>query len=160
VTEPLTQVSLVFIPGQMNVYLGFGQPLGQRYLNGRCRSVFFRPDQTFCRVWREGNEYGLTRCELAILQARAPRQFVQKVTGITPGASILLRVEGEPTVQLVQRLISTIRARGIEPDRVSTRFWRVVQNRLAARLECPTYTPFRHRAQLTRETALCAEETS
>jgi hypothetical protein len=160
VKELLTRVSLVFIPRQMNVYLVFGQPFGQRYLNGRCRSVFFRPGQVFCRVWREGNEYGPTRCELAVLQARAPRQFVQKVAGITPGASILLRVEGEETVQLAQRLISAIRARGIDPARVPTRFWRVVQNRLVACLECPAYTPFRHQAQVTREAVLCADETS
>lgn len=139
------------MPHVMNVYLRFGHPVQQRYLNGRCRSVFFRPGQVFCRIWWEGNEYGTTRSEVAILQARRPRQLIQTVVGVSPGAVVLLRVEGERTVQLVQRIISGIRAQGIDPERVSPVFWRVVQNRLSSRFESPVYTPARHAARLLRE---------
>lgn len=151
-TASLTRVSLVFIPQRMNVYLRFGHPIQQRQLNRAYRSVYFSPGQVFCRIWWEGNAYGTTRFELAILRANGPHQIVQKVYGIAPGASILLRVVGDGPVRRILRLIDTVRAQQIDPTSVSPRFWRVVQNRLATRGETPVYTPARHVAKVWRET--------
>jgi hypothetical protein len=145
-------VSLVFIPQRKNVYLRFGHPIQQRHLNRPYRSVYFGPGQVFCRIWWEGNAYGTTRFELAILQAQGPLQIVQKVYGIAPGASILLRVAGDGQVRRVLRLIDVVRAQQIDPASVSPRFWRVVQNRLATRGEPPVYTPARHVAKVWRDT--------
>lgn len=150
-TACLTRVRLVFIPQSMNVYLRFGRPVLQRLLNRRCRSAYFGPGQVFCRIWWEGNAYGTTRLELAILQAKGPRQFVQEVAGIAPGASILLRVAGDQAVRQVSRLIGAIQAQQIDPATVPPGFWRVVHNRLATRGEPPVYTAARHAAKVWRE---------
>jgi hypothetical protein len=151
VTALLTEVRLVFIPRRMNVYLRFGHPVQQRYLNRRCRAVYFAPGQVFCRIGWEGNEYGTTRLELAILQAKGPHQLVQRVAGIAPGAALLLRVEENHRVQRVLRLIDAIQAQKMDPATVSPCFWRVLQNRLATSDETPVYTPARHAAKLWRE---------
>ena len=150
-TASLTRVGLVFIPQRMNVYLRFGRPVIQRFLNRRHRSVYFGPGQVFCRIWWEGNAYGTTRLELAILQAKGPQQFMQKVPGIAPGASILLRVGGDQAVRQVSRLIGAMQAQQIDPATVPPGFWRVVHNRLATRSEAPHYTPGRHAAKVLRE---------
>jgi hypothetical protein len=147
----LTRVNLVFVPLRMNVYLRFAQPVQQRYFNWRCHSAYFAPGQVLCRIWWEGNEYGTTRLELAILQAKGPRQCLQKLVGITPGAAVLLRVQGGHQVQQVLRLISAIQAQQIDPASVSPCFWRVLQNRLATHGETPVYTPARHAAKVWRE---------
>ena len=150
-TASLTRVGLIFIPQRMNVYLRFGRPILQRLLNRRCRSAYFGPGQVFCRIWWEGNAYGTTRLELAILQATGPRQSVQKVWGIAPGASILLLVAGDTAVRQVSRLIGAIQVQQIDPAIVPPGFWRVVHNRLATRSEAPHYTPGRHAAKVLRE---------
>ena len=147
----LTRVTLAFVPQRLNVYLRFGHPHQRQLINGRCRSAFFEPKRVFCRIWWEANAYGTVRWQLAVLQAMEPGQFVQRVAGVRSGASMLLQVEGERTVRAVLRLISTIESVRVDPVDVAPSYWRMVQNRLAARVEFGTYTPLRHAAHQLQE---------
>lgn len=145
-SDTFTRVTLGSIPQRINVYLRFGNPRRKLPINARCRCALFAPEQVFCRIWWEGNAYGTTRWELAILQARAPGRFVQRMTGVAPGASILLNVEGERSVRPLLRLISTIESLGVDPPDVSAAYWRVLQNRLAGRAELSPYRLDRYAA--------------
>ncbi len=68
---------------------------------------------------------GSTSC--ARLNAAQPCQTVPTVT---PGAEVLLHVDGWPKVERMLQLIDAIEARGIDPIDVSLDHWRHVHNRL------------------------------
>ncbi len=145
---PLTRVSLAFVEYRINLYLRFGHPVRELRLDRWRRSAIFTPAAVFCRVRWESNDYGTTRWQLMVLQACAPFDAVQRITGIQPGARLLLRAEGEQQVQSVLPHIDAIETLGIDPVAVSPAYWRTLGNRLSARLPLPAYTPERHAAYL------------
>ena len=65
-------------------------------------------------------------------------------------ATLLLRVGTAGKVQAALRLIDAIEATRIDPADVVPTYWRMVHNRLAARVEMSPYTPDRHSAYLLR----------
>jgi hypothetical protein len=142
--DRLTRVTFGALPDRLNVYLRFGAPRKMIRINVRCRVAYFTPGQTFCRIWWAANEYGTTRWELVVLRTESPGTWVHRLCGISPGATILLRVEGETSVKPVLRLISVIEARDLDPTRVPAAYWRMVHNRLAARVAFAPHGPGRH----------------
>jgi hypothetical protein len=147
---PLTRLDLVSIPRVINVYLRFGSPTRTLQTGAQRRCVYIAPEDIFCRMWWERNYYGTTRWELVILQAKAPHSPVQKIAGITPGAAILLSVEGKRQVKTILQLISTLERQGIAPVMVAPTYWRVAHNRLAGRGEVGPYGADRHAAETSR----------
>jgi len=150
VTELLTRVALVSIPGQVNVYLRFGSPARTLQKGRHQRYAYFAPGNVFCRVWWQGNRYGTTRWQVVVLQAKAPGELMQTVPGIAPGATLSLSVDGEPRVRSVLRLISAIEARGVALTDVASSYWQVTHNRLASRADPAFYGSDRHAAELMR----------
>jgi hypothetical protein len=147
----LTRVSLVFIAQRMNVYLHFGRPAHERIIDDRRRVAEFVPEAVFCRIRWQGNGYGTTLWQLSILQAVARGERFQRVAGVVPGATLLLHVRGARKVSPVLRLIDAIEAQQIDPADVAPTYWRVVHNRLAARMEVSPYTLDRHTARLLQQ---------
>ena len=148
---PLTRVSLAFVAQRVNLYLRFGHPVRELRLDRWRRCAVFLPAAMFCRVRWESNDYGTTRWQLMVLQACTPLDAVQRITGIQPGARLLLCAEGERQVQSVLPQIDAIEALGIDPVSVSPAYWRMLGNRLSARLPLPAYTAERHAAYLAGE---------
>jgi hypothetical protein len=138
------------IPRQINVYLRFGAPARMLCIDGQRRRALFAPGATFCRIWWERNTYGTIWWRLIIVQAKAPRDLVQTVTGVAPGASILLSVHGKPRVKSVLRLLSRIERQGLVLTEVAPTYWQVVHNRLAGRGQVGYYGPERHAAETAR----------
>jgi len=147
----LTRVSLAFVERRINLYLRFGHPVRELRLDRWRRSVIFTPAAVFCRVRWESNDYGTTSWQLMVLQACSPPDDIQRITGIQPGARLLLRAEGEQQVQSVLPQIDAIEVLGIDPVAVSPAYWRTLGNRLSARLPLPAYTVERHAAYLAGE---------
>ena len=148
----LTRVSLIFIEQRMNVYLRFGRPQFVQRIDRLRSRVYFRPGAVFGRVWWESNEYGTTRWELMVLQAGMPRQTLQRVVGIAPGATVLLYVRGPKKVPIAVQLIDAIEAQQIDCADVASTYWRTVHNRLGGRTQAAVYTPEQHAAHLLAET--------
>jgi hypothetical protein len=148
---PMTRVSLAFVEHRINVYLRFGHPLRELRLDRWRRCALFTPATVFCRVRWESNDYGTTRWQLLVLQACAPREIIQRIVGIEPGARLLLCAGGEHQVKAVLQQIDAIEALGIDPAAVSPAYWRTLGNRLSARLPLPAYTVERHAAYLAGE---------
>lgn len=146
----LTRLDLLSIPRVVNVYLRFGSPTRTEQTGAQRRCVYIAPEDTVCRIWWERNCYGTTRWQLVILQAKAPHSPVQKIAGITPGAAILLGVEGKRLVKTVLQLISTLERQRIAPETVAPSYWRVVHNRLGGRAEVGPYSSDRHAAETSR----------
>lgn len=149
---PLTRVSLVFVEERINIYLRFGRPVREQQLDRWWRCANFLPGARFARIRWEGNNYGTTRWQLMVLQACTPRDAMQRIDGIRPGAHILLHAEGERGVQAVLAQMDAIEALGMDPADVSPAYWRALGNRLAARMSLPVYTDARHAAWLAGRT--------
>lgn len=145
---PLTRVALAYVDKRINLYLRFGNPARTIQLDRWRRSAVFLPASIICRIRWESNDYGTTRWQLMVVQACTPLDAVQRISGIQPGARILLHAEGERQVQAVLTLIDAIEALGIASIDVSPAYWRTLGNRLAARLPLPAYTAERHAACL------------
>tara|TARA_B100000378_G_scaffold276786_1_gene275499 strand:+ start:1350 stop:1865 length:516 start_codon:yes stop_codon:yes gene_type:complete len=144
----LTRVSLLYIERRINLYLRFGCPLRTYQIDRWRRCAVFPPTQLFCRIRWESNDYGTTRWQLMVLQTGRPGEGMQRVRGISPGARILLNVEGERQVRAILEQIDAIEAKGIAPTDVPPMYWRLLNNRLAAHLPLPDYDADRHAAWL------------
>jgi hypothetical protein len=108
----------------------------------------FAPGSVFCRIRWQANDYGTTVWQLAILQAVAHGECMQRIAGIAPGAALLLHVAGGRDVRTAPHLIDRIKEQGMHPADVNASCWRVTHNRLAARVPITPYAPDRHAALL------------
>jgi hypothetical protein len=145
------RVSLAYVEGRVNVWLRFGSPVQEAVLDRWRRVATFDPDAVCCRVKWLGNDYGTALWQLAVLQAPATFDDVQRVAGVVPGARILLRASGESQVKAVLAVIDAVEAHTIDPATAAPTYWRTVGNRLSARLPLPDYTRERHSAYLARK---------
>ena len=144
------RVSLVFVAQRVNVWLRFGKPARETVLDRSRRLATFEPGAVCCRVRWIGNGYGTALWELIVLQAPHPYDGIQRITGVVPGACLLLRADGERQVKAVLEVIDAIEASGIDPCAVAVAYWRTVGNRLAGRQPLPEYAIERHAAHLAR----------
>ena len=145
---PLTRVSLAYIEPQFKLYLRFGEPARMLRLDRWRRCAVFLPGAMFCRIRWQANDYGTIRWQLMVMQACMPMDGAQRISGVQPGARLLLHAEGEQSVRAVLARIDAIEALGITPVGVSPAYWRTLANRLAAHLPLPEYTAERHAAWL------------
>ncbi|MGJ7546259.1 DUF2840 domain-containing protein [Variovorax sp. LT1R16] len=148
---PLTRVSLAYVEHRINLYLRFGQPLRELRLDRWRRCASFAPGAVFCRVRWESNDYGTTRWQVIVLQARTPGERMQRIAGVRPGAQLLLCAEGEASVQAVLQQIDAIEALAIDPTQAAPAYWLTLGNRLAAHKPLPAYGAERHAAWLRGE---------
>ena len=147
-TAPLTRVSLAYIEQRIDIYLRFGEPTRTIRLDRWRRVAVFLPGAMFCRIRWHANDYGTVRWQLMVMQACTPRDAAQRISGVLPGAHLLLHVEGELAVRAVLAQLDAIKAQGIAPADVSPAYWHTLGNRLASRLSLPAYTTERHAAWL------------
>ena len=145
-----TRVALVFMAQRINAYLRFGDPVHLRIIDERRRVAEFAPGAIFCRILWQANDFGTTRWELAVMQAMHRGEPMQHVTGVVPGARLLLQAEGGRNVQAVLRLIDAIEAQRIDPADVAPRYWQAMNNRLWANIEMAVYGSDRHAAHVAR----------
>lgn len=144
------KVSLAFVEQRVNVWLRFGRPAREIVLDRWRRVAVFLPGAVCCRVKWFGNDFGTALWQLMVLQAPTPLDGMQRISGVSPGARILLRADSEHRVKAVLAAVDAIEAAGIDPCAVAPVYWCMAGNRLAARLPLPTYTPERHAAHLAR----------
>jgi hypothetical protein len=144
------RVSLAFVEHRVNLWLRFGRPVRETVVDRWRRVATFEPNAVCCRVKWIGNDYGTALWQLMVLEAPMPFDGAQRIAGVTPGACILLRADGEQQVKAVLDVIDAIEALGIDPAVVAVTYWRTVGNRLAARQPPPDYTTERHAAHLAR----------
>ena len=145
---PLTRVALAYIDQRFDLYLRFGDPARIIRFDRWRRCAVFTPNAVLCRIRWQANDYGTIRWQLMVMQACMPMDGAQRISGVQPGARLLLHAEGEQSVRAVLARIDAIEALGITPVGVSPAYWRTLGNRLAARLPLPEYSVERHAAWL------------
>jgi hypothetical protein len=149
-SSALTRVTLALISGRANIWLRFGHPLYERYIDAVRRQVDFPSGVLLGRVHWEGNDYGTTHWSLQVLRTVGAGECACRIPGIEPGAEVLLRVSGADKVRQVLALIDAIEAQRLDAADVSPAYWRTVHNRLAAHQEPPFYDGRTHAAFWTR----------
>ncbi len=144
----LTAVSLIHRPELADDWLRFGAPAATRDITPRRSLAFFAGGAVFALVRWRGGDYGTILWRLWVLRAGAPGEAVDTISGVSPGAAILLAVSGPPKVKQTFALIDAIEAAEIDPTEVATSWWRVAHNRLAANRAVRPYGRPEHAADL------------
>lgn len=146
-----TTVDLTWIEGRVERWIRFGRIAEKTTLTRAETRVAFDPGAVFALVRWASNGYGTVESRIDILQAVAPGARCSTSPFVAPGAEILVRLSGWPTVASVLEAIDRVESDGIAPEEVCPDHWRHVQNRLAAGLEPRSYRPARHGAWLKRQ---------
>ena len=149
---PLTRVALAYIDQRFDLYLRFGDPARIIRFDRWRRCAVFTPNAVLCRIRWQANDYGTIRWQLMVMQACMPMDGAQRISGVQPGARLLLHAEGEQSVRAVLDRIDGIEALGIASAATSPAYWRTLANRLAARSPLPEYSIERHAAWLAGRT--------
>ncbi|OSQ46466.1 DUF2840 domain-containing protein [Thalassospira sp. MCCC 1A01428] len=149
---PLTRVLLAYFESRFKLYLRFGEPVRVVRFDRWRRVAVFPLGAIVCRIRWQANDYGTVRWQLMVMQAGLPRDVMQRIPGVQPGARLLLHTEGDHAVRTVLACIDAIEALGIAPVTVSPAYWRTLANRLAAGFPLPEYTTERHAAWLAGRT--------
>ena len=153
-SAPLTRVALLFLPERANDWLRFGQPVGEHLIDRRRAVATFAPGQLFGYVRWRANGFGTELWRAYVLRAGAPGDTLQTVPGIAPGADILVSTATEARVKRLLALVDALADAGVAPEAAPESYWRVVQNRLAARLPLRVYgSDEQAAAQCARELA-------
>lgn len=147
-SELQTRVSLAYLESRFKLYLRFGEPVRIIRLDRWRRVAVFLPNAIFCRIRWQANDYGTVRWQLMVMQSGLPRDAMQRIPGVQPGARLLLHTQGDYTVRTMLKCIDAIEAQGIAPATVPPAYWGTLANRLAARFPLPEYTSERHAAWL------------
>ncbi|MDZ5450417.1 DUF2840 domain-containing protein [Sphingomonas sp. ID1715] len=148
--EAFTQVELVWVEKQTEHWIRFGREQREQILDRRRRILFFPPGNVLALVRWAANEHGTVVSRLDILRTVECDAPCQTVPTVTPGAEVLLHVDGWPKVERMLQLIDAIEARGIDPIEVSPDHWRHVHNRMTVGETPRAYGPRQHRAFLLR----------
>jgi len=146
----MTEVELIWVEGEIQHWIRFGDDRDLRILDRRCRVVGFLPGAVFGLVRWRANAFGTVASTLDILRAVEPGTALTTVPGVTPGGELLLHLSGWLRVERALQAIDAIEALGLDPEEVAPDHWRHVHNRLAAGHAPRPYTRERHRAWLLR----------
>lgn len=146
----MTEVELIWVEGEIQHWIRFGDDRDLRILDRRRRVVGFLPGAVFGFVRWRANTYGTVVSKFDILRAVEPGRTVSTVPGITPGGELLLHLSGWHRVEMALQAIDAVEALGIDPEEVAPDHWRHVHNRLSAGFAPRSYTRERHRAWLLR----------
>lgn len=150
VTAPITTVALTHIPGRVEHWLRFGDPLHDRIVDRRRRVLEFTPDQVFGFVRWAANDHGTVMSRIDIVRTVGANEPCTTVPDVQPGGKILLRQTGWPKVKAVLAAIDAAeriaRASAVCPDH-----WWHVQQRLTIGEPSRGYSASQHRAWLLRQ---------
>lgn len=146
----LTQVELTFIKDRVERWIRFGHAAHDQRIDRNRRIKGFAPGRVFAFVRWASNDYGTVESWVHILQAVPPGRPCSSVPFVTPGARILLRLQGWPKVEQVLHAIDVVEQAGIDSAEACPDHWRHVMNRISARERPRPYTALRHRAWLFR----------
>ncbi len=134
--QPMPDLTLIcqhFVPDICNHRLRFGVPQKVTKLDKYRSVAAFSPDSIFGYIRWQRNQYGTTFWQLIIAKT-AKEGRIQKLTGIYPGASVLVNVSGVNAVkQALTRLDYWEKQAGGDLSNIPETRWRHFQNGIIIR---------------------------
>ena len=113
-----TQVNELFMDGQRNYRLLFGQPAFSRLLPARegltARAHFFAAGSRFALDLWARNAYGTVRWRAFICEAVRPGERAERVPFVAPAASVLLSTKGAAQSRLALAWLASLETRGTD----------------------------------------------
>ncbi len=131
----LTLVQGKFVKAHCNHRIRFGIPTYQVRLD-RARTLYaFSPQQIFGYIRWQANSFGTTDWRLYVCKTCAAGK-ITRITGISPGADILLNVHGTEAMKYILRQLDSLEKQvGCALENVPESHWRQMQ--LAVRIARP-----------------------
>jgi hypothetical protein len=145
-----TYVELVLRRDRIERWVRFGMVAEEHVVGLGHRFVGFAPGAVFGFVRWAGDGRGAGVSRLDILQAVRRAAPCSTVSGVTPGAEILLRLSGWPRVKKALAAIDAVEALGVDPADAAPDYWRHLGHRLGVGEAARSYTLERHAAWLAR----------
>ncbi len=146
----LTEVELTHIPGRIERWLRFGEPVRERIVDRRRRVLEFLPGQVFAFVRWAANDHGTVVSRIDIMRTVEVGQPVTTIPCVRPGGDSLLRQSGWPKVEKVLAAIDAVE-RVAQAIAVCPDHWCHIHQRLTVGEPSRTYSAAQHRAWLLRQ---------
>ncbi len=129
----LTIVSIAWRKQRRNHRLLFGSPREIVRLDWRRRLAVFETDQIFgYERWR-ANQYGTIVWQIFVIKAGGPGDRLNEVSGIQPGAEILLSAHGKAAAKRALDMFGVV-SEFMPLDEVPEQLWRDISHRMQARM--------------------------
>ena len=113
-----TQVNELFMEGQRNYRLLFGQPTYSRASQGQegltARAHYFAPGERFALDLWSRNAYGTIRWRTFICETVRPGERAERVPFVAPAARILLSTKGAAQSRLALAWLANLEAQGTD----------------------------------------------
>ena len=114
-----TQVNELFMEGQRNYRLLFGQPTYSRASQGQegltARAHYFAPGERFALDLWSRNAYGTIRWRTFICETVRPGERAERVPFVAPAARILLSTKGAAQSRLFLAWLTGLTEQGVDP---------------------------------------------
>ena len=145
-TLPLTRVLTFERPHRSLAVLAFGVPFSEDCVAGESSTEtvrLFASGSLFCIVWWRRLAHRRQHRALAILEAAPGHTRAETVLNVQPDAIVHVFIDqygpagADGSVDQLLDLIRSFRQRGVEPERVSARYWRRAANRILRGADAP-----------------------
>lgn len=120
--EQLTQVEELYLEGEKNYRLLFGNPIRSETVELKFKKVtrkihYFRAGDIFAVDLWDRNSYGTTKWSVYVIQAAYPGEIAIPIPQVSPAARVLLVAEGQKYARVAVRLLKEIENR-TDPTRL------------------------------------------
>ena len=148
-----TRVHLYFDRKMLNYYIRFGECVFREEFTRREAYEYFPAGKIFCYIRWEKGQFGTKSWQVFVLRAGDESTLMHSITGIEPGAEVLLDISGRERVYRFFRAIDQIERFKIDCAEVAPWYWIQSNARLNAALDPLIYSPEKHQAWLLEQEA-------
>ena len=134
-TDYLTRVHLHYGRDNFNYYIRFGVPKYRDEYAGREAYEYYSCGSIFGYIRWETNAYGTKDWRVFILRGGDSSTAVCNITGITPGAEVLLEISGKDRVHRLFKVFDLTEKDEIDLSDVAPWYWIQTNARLKSSLE-------------------------
>lgn len=130
-----TTFDIVYLEGRANYRFLFGEPEFITRSSRQRATAFYPANKTVVYLRWRANEYGTQTWRCFVVRTAKPDEAVTRISGVRPGASILLSTRGKTYTKRFLRYLDALKKRGYALENVPPSYWRHLHLRLHLNLE-------------------------
>ncbi|WP_165776835.1 DUF2840 domain-containing protein [Paremcibacter congregatus] len=154
--KDLTRIETISLRGRLHYYTRFGRPVSKVTMPPYRGLEYYRPGQLLGYIRWQAGEYGSRLWRFMILRTVSftGKSPSHQVEGVSPGAYIILDVEGALKVRAAMNVIDQIENMGIDPAEVSPAYYghlhqRILTNQPYHRYSMEQHQSFRQEGEIS-----------